>query len=74
MMLATLSPRELDVLRLCAAGLNQAQVADALGIAHCTVKTRAKFVFAKLGARSMPHAVALGHQRGLLPVPAEAAA
>lgn len=62
----TLSDRELDVLELTAAGLNQQQVADELGLRSDVVVRVAGRVKAALGAVTMPHAVALGYVRGLL--------
>lgn len=62
----TLSPRELDVLELTAAGLNQQQVAAELGVHTDTVRKAATSLYRLLGAVTPEHAVALGYVRGLL--------
>jgi DNA-binding CsgD family transcriptional regulator len=55
-----LSDRERIVLRLIASGYTQGQIAYALRIHRRTVEEYCNRVFAKLGAVSSPHAVALG--------------
>jgi DNA-binding NarL/FixJ family response regulator len=62
-----LSPRELAVLRLVAAGQSNQQIADALRISERTVKFHVTAIFNKLGADNRAQAVALGSRRGLLP-------
>ena len=44
-----LTPRERDVLRLCATGLANKQIAAQLGLAICTVKNNLSSAFSKLG-------------------------
>lgn len=61
-----LSPRELDVLKLIAAGHSNKAVAARLVLAEETVKGHVKNILGKLGARDRTHAVALGMARGLL--------
>lgn len=61
-----LSRRELDVLRLVAAGNANKAVAARLGIAEETVKAHMKSILAKLGARDRTHAVAISLRRGIL--------
>jgi DNA-binding CsgD family transcriptional regulator len=63
---AVLSARELDVLRLAAAGYENVQIAALLFVSKNTVKTHAKAIYRKLGARGRPHAIHIAHQRGLL--------
>lgn len=63
---ATLSPRELDVLRLVAAGNSNKQIAVALGIGESTVKTHLLKVFDKLGVTDRTRAATLAMERGLL--------
>lgn len=65
---ADLSDRELDVLRLMAQGLNNLEIAKTLFVSHNTVKTHAKQIFAKLGAKDRGHAVCLGVEKGLVRV------
>jgi len=54
-----LTPRELDVLRLLADGLDQKAVAARLVISPNTVATHIEHILGKLGARSRAHAVSL---------------
>jgi DNA-binding NarL/FixJ family response regulator len=61
-----LSPRELDVLVLMARGMENKQVARALGISEATVKTHIKSIFERLGVRSRAEAVAVGLRTGLI--------
>lgn len=61
-----LSPRELGVLRLVAAGLSNRQIASALKISERTVKFHVTAIFNKLGAENRARAVALAAERGLL--------
>jgi DNA-binding NarL/FixJ family response regulator len=62
-----LSPRELAVLRLVAAGQSNQQIAGALRISERTVKFHVTAIFNKLGADNRAQAVALASRRGLLP-------
>jgi DNA-binding NarL/FixJ family response regulator len=61
-----LTPRELAVLRLVAAGQSNRQIADSLGITERTVKFHVTAIFNKLGADNRAQAVALAGRRGLL--------
>ncbi len=61
-----LSARHLDVLRLAADGLTDAQIAAVLGIATLTVGGHMTTIYARLGAHNRAHAVALGFRRRLL--------
>ena len=61
---ATLSPRQLDVLRLIAAGRSAGQIATELSISVATVKTHVEHVLARLGAHNRAHAVALAMTPG----------
>jgi DNA-binding NarL/FixJ family response regulator len=61
-----LSPRELDVLVLLAEGMENKQVARALGISEATVKTHIKSIFERLGVRSRAEAVAVGMRTGII--------
>lgn len=64
---SVLTPREIDVLRLVAAGHGNKQVAVQLGIGESTVKTHLLRVYDKLGVDSRTRAVTLALERGLLP-------
>jgi NarL family two-component system response regulator YdfI len=61
-----LSPREVEVLNLLAAGLGNKQIAPRLGISEHTVKFHVTSIFNKLGASSRAEAVATGVRRGLI--------
>jgi len=61
-----LSPRELDVLRLAAAGNTNRAIGDALNITEPTVKTHMSTILVKLGASDRTHAVTLAIKRGYI--------
>ncbi|HEY7498829.1 MAG TPA: response regulator transcription factor [Vicinamibacterales bacterium] len=61
-----LSPRELAVLRLVAAGQSNQQIAESLGITERTIKFHVTAIFNKLGADNRAQAVAVAAKRGLL--------
>ena len=63
---ASLTDRELDVLRLVASGLPNKGIALALGISEHTVKFHLGSVLAKLDARSRTEAVTIAARTGLL--------
>lgn len=63
---AGLSPRELDVVKLAARGLTNAEIAARLYIAIGTVKTHLGSVQAKLGARNRVEIAAWAWERRLL--------
>jgi LuxR family maltose regulon positive regulatory protein len=65
-MVEPLSPRELEVLRLMAAGKSNAEVAQALVIAVSTVKTHTNSIFGKLQVTSRTQAIALARDLQLL--------
>ncbi len=61
-----LTPRELEVLGLVAAGRSNKQIATDLGIGASTVKTHLIKIFEKLGVADRTRAVTLAMERGLL--------
>lgn len=61
-----LSPREVEVLRLVAAGATNREAAAALFVSETTVKTHLLHVFDKLDVRDRAAAVDAAHRRGLL--------
>ncbi|MCB0164631.1 MAG: tetratricopeptide repeat protein [Anaerolineae bacterium] len=65
-LLEPLSERELEVLRLVAAGSSNSQIAKSLIIAQGTVKKHLSNIFGKLNAESRTQAVARGRELGLL--------
>jgi DNA-binding CsgD family transcriptional regulator len=61
-----LSPPELEVLHAAAEGLSAGETAAMLVKSKHTIVTQRRALQAKLGARNLPHAVALAHQRRLI--------
>ena len=61
-----LSARELEILELMSEGLSNRQIANRLWVSVETVKSHLSAVYAKLGAGSRAHAVAIGFRHGLL--------
>jgi DNA-binding NarL/FixJ family response regulator len=61
-----LSPREIEVLRIVAAGCSNKIVADRLFISEDTVKGHMKSILAKLQANDRTHAVMIAVKRGFL--------
>lgn len=61
-----LSAREIEVLRLIAAGNSNKQIADLLFVAEATVKSRVTNILSKLGANDRAHAVTIAIRRGII--------
>jgi len=62
----TLTPAEISVLRLIAAGNANKAIADQLSITEETVKSRVKSILSKLGANDRTHAAMIGLKRGII--------
>jgi DNA-binding NarL/FixJ family response regulator len=62
----SLTFREIEVLRLIAAGNANKLIADQLSIAEETVKGHVKNILSKLGANDRTHAVTIGLKRGII--------
>ncbi|MCB0186917.1 MAG: response regulator transcription factor, partial [Caldilineaceae bacterium] len=62
-----LTPRELDVLKLMATGLDNMGIADELTIAVSTVKTHVNHIFGKMAVRSRIQAVTRARDLQLIP-------
>ena len=61
-----LTPAEVDVLKLIAAGNANKQIAARLSVTEETVKGRVKNILAKLGANDRTHAAMIGVKRGII--------
>ena len=61
-----LTPIEVAILRLIAAGNGNKQIADQLSITEETVKGRIKSILSKLKANDRTHAVTIGLKRGII--------
>ena len=61
-----LTPAEIDVLRLIAAGHANKQIAAQLSITEDTVKGRVKSILSKLEANDRTHAAMIGVKRGII--------
>lgn len=62
-----LTPRELEILTLIAAGLSNREIAERSYISENTVKTHSSRVLEKLGAKRRTQAVRRGKELGILP-------
>jgi DNA-binding NarL/FixJ family response regulator len=61
-----LTPREIDVLRLVAAGNANKEIGAQLSLTEVTVKTHVKNILAKLEANDRTHAVTIALKRGII--------
>ena len=61
-----LTPAEISVLRLIAAGRANKEIADQLSTTEESVKSRVKNILSKLGANDRTHATAIAVKRGII--------
>ena len=61
-----LTPAEVEVLRLIAAGNANKQIADRLAVTEDTIKGRVKNILSKLAANDRTHAAIIGIRRGII--------
>jgi DNA-binding NarL/FixJ family response regulator len=62
----SLTPAEVEVLRLIASGNANKQIADRLAVTEDTIKGRVKNILSKLGANDRTHAAIIGIKRGII--------
>jgi DNA-binding NarL/FixJ family response regulator len=60
-----LTPREVEVLELIAAGLTNAEIAERLVVSAATVKSHVNHIFSKIGARDRAQAVVYAYANGI---------
>lgn len=62
-----ITPRELEILELVAAGLSNREIGERLFVSENTVKTHCSRLFDKLGAKRRTQAIQIGREQRLIP-------
>jgi len=62
----TLTPREIDVMKLVAAGRRDKEIAVALAISNQTARVHIKNIYAKLGVGDRTEAMSVAIRRGII--------
>ncbi|MBP1644389.1 MAG: regulatory protein LuxR [Acidobacteria bacterium] len=62
-----ITPRELEILGLVAAGLSNREIGERLFVSENTVKTHCSRLFDKLGAKRRTQAIQIGREKRLIP-------
>jgi len=62
-----ITPRELEILELVAAGLSNREIGERLFVSENTVKTHCSRLFDKLGAKRRTQAIQIGREQQLIP-------
>jgi ATP/maltotriose-dependent transcriptional regulator MalT len=63
----SITPRELEILGLIAAGMSNREIAEKLFVSENTVKTHSTRLFDKLGAKRRTQAVLIAKEQRLIP-------
>lgn len=66
-LIATLTPRECEVLRALVEGNANRTIADGLGLSTRTIEMHRASLMAKLGARTLAHTLRIAYEAGLRP-------
>ena len=63
--IASLTAREIDVLRLVVKGFSTIQIADSLSVSINTIETHRKAIYRKMGVKRVGEAIRVAQEQGL---------